>query len=67
MVRARPGRLAPVPWNLTGGGTEAPRSMVAEGHFRRKREAPLTVATSSEVAISYTISEDVAEASSPCG
>jgi hypothetical protein len=26
-----------------GGGTEALRSMVVEGHFRRKREAPLTV------------------------
>jgi hypothetical protein len=38
-----PGRLWPVPWSLAGGDTEAPRSRVAEGHFRRKRKAPLTV------------------------
>jgi hypothetical protein len=38
-----PGRLLPGPWLLTGGGAEAPRSRVAVGHFRRKREAPLTV------------------------
>ena len=38
-----PGRFRPGPWSLAGGGTGAPRSMVAQGHFRRKREAPLTV------------------------
>jgi hypothetical protein len=38
-----PGRLRPGPLVLTGGGIEAPRSGVAEGHFRRKRAAPLTV------------------------
>jgi hypothetical protein len=38
-----PGRLGPGPWFRPGGGTEAPRSMVAEGPFFRKREAPLTV------------------------
>ncbi len=38
-----PGWLVASPWFLAGGGTEAPRSMVAAGHFRRKREAPLTV------------------------
>jgi hypothetical protein len=38
-----PGRLLPGPWLLTGGVQRLRRSRVAEGHFRRKREAPLTV------------------------
>jgi hypothetical protein len=37
-----PGRPPPGPWLPTAGGA-APRSRVAEGHFRRARETPLTV------------------------
>jgi hypothetical protein len=43
MARVRSGQAPAWPLFLTGGGAEAPRSRVAVGHFRRKREAPLTV------------------------
>src|SRR5262249_54250926 len=37
----RPGRLVAAPWSLTGGGAEAPRSGVAEGHFRKETRGAL--------------------------
>jgi hypothetical protein len=43
MARVRSGQAAPDPWFLAGVPVEAPRSRVAAGHLRSKREAPLTV------------------------
>jgi hypothetical protein len=41
MACVRSGQAPASPLILTGGGTEAPQSRVANGHFRRKRDSVL--------------------------